>query len=82
MRKMIALALASAALVTVPTAANARWHNGYYNNGYYHHYGYGYRYGYPRSTTVISVGYPGYGYYGGGYYGGGYYRPYYGPGCR
>ena len=58
MKKIIALALASTALVAVPTAADA---HGRYYGGYSYGYGYpGYSYGY--RTYGYSYAYPGYGY--------------------
>ncbi|HEX8840345.1 MAG TPA: hypothetical protein VF750_07745, partial [Sphingomicrobium sp.] len=59
MFKKMALALSAAAVIALPTAADAQYYGGY------RHHSYGYSY--PRTTTVISIGSPGYGYYGGGY---------------
>ena len=73
MFKKIALALSAAAVMAVPAAADAQYYGGYRHHSYRN-----YGYSYPRTTTVISIGSPGYGYYGGGYgypaygYGGGY----------
>jgi len=75
MFKKAMLALSAASMFAIPSAASA-------HDWGYHRYGYGYRH-YPRSTTVISVGYgaPAYGY---GYnypaYGYGYGYPAYGYG--
>ena len=74
MKKLIALALSSAIVMTLPAAANARgwdhrgdWGGRYYSHHRHHggfrHFGYvdyGFGYAYPR--TVISIGYPAYGY--------------------
>ena len=74
------LALSAASLAVVPSAASAhgwRHHRGAYAYGY-PSYGY-----YPRSSTVVSIGYGGYGGYGYpgyGYSGYGYGYPSYGYG--
>jgi len=76
MKKLIALALSSA-IIALPASANAEgrhhdrnWDGHNYAYSYRHHDGgfryrnYGYRnygYAYPRTRTVISIGYPGYG---------------------
>ena len=75
MRKLIGIALASAALVAAPTVANAhgRYYGGYgYSYGYpsygYSSYGYGYpSYGYSYPSYGYNYGYSPYSY--GGYYG-------------
>lgn len=62
MFKKMALALSAAAVIAIPAAADAQYYGGYRHHSYRN-----YGYSYPRTTTVISIGSPGYGYYGGGY---------------